>query len=489
MFSRYFDSARVPASLALLSAATLSLSLAACGDSSAEEGNDEVDESADTDAGSDSSDASTGEEGSSGSGSETAETTADDTTTADTTTTEGSTDAGTETADDTTTADTSTDTSTEEDTTEEDTGIKLDVADEGCQPPLGGNIQSFIWIANSNEGTVSKIDTQALVEVGRYQVLPGGGGSPSRTSVNQQGDMAVAARTGGVTKIIGNSMTCPDTNGTPGVQTSAGPNDVVAWDDEECRAWHAPMPYTNMRAVAWTASVWDDNNCLWETPQLWVGGNTSADGSVEVRLLDGDDGTTIQTVAIPELSLPLGHGAYGAVVDSEDNLWLAQIYENQMVRVDREDFSYELYDEPEHVYGIAIDSDDRVFLCNRHVMRFDAMSSVFDTSLIEDWQGFYGHTGGCMIDDQGRLWKGIDDALYAVDTDTLEIVDTIAMPEGLMWGIAIDFHGYVWSIPKGGDTAYRVDPDTHDIESVGGLVGAYTYSDMTGFSLEQVNPQ
>ena len=42
---------------------------------------------------------------------------------------------------------------------------------------------SYIWIANSVEGTISKIDTQTLVEEGRYIVRPDSNGNPSRTSL------------------------------------------------------------------------------------------------------------------------------------------------------------------------------------------------------------------------------------------------------------------------------------------------------------------
>ena len=121
-----------------------------------------------------------------------------------------------------------------------------------------------------------------------------------------------------------------------------------------------------------------------------------------------------------------------------------------------------------------------------HISRFDPVSEQFETVLLEDWQGFYGHAGSCMVDGDGILWKTIDDMLYGVDTTDLSVVDMIQMPEGMQWGVAIDFYGYVWTIPRNGTTAYRVDPTDHTIESIGGLVGAYTYSDMTGFMLNGV---
>ena len=65
--------------------------------------------------------------------------------------------------------------------------------DQGKTPDFGGppgcgdsggapdTMFSYIWIANSGQGTVSKINTKSGVEEGRYYVE---GGSPSRTSMS-----------------------------------------------------------------------------------------------------------------------------------------------------------------------------------------------------------------------------------------------------------------------------------------------------------------
>ena len=72
------------------------------------------------------------------------------------------------------------------------------------------------------------VATESLEEVGRYRVRPDSAGSPSRTSVNLAGDVAVANRSGGITKVFANIESCQDTNGTPGIQTSTGANDILA---------------------------------------------------------------------------------------------------------------------------------------------------------------------------------------------------------------------------------------------------------------------
>ena len=367
--------------------------------------------------------------------------------------------------------------------------IKWDVLDAdldgGCAGE-GGDLESMIWIANSSQGTVSKIDTQALTELGRYWVRPDHAGSPSRTSVNAVGDMVVGARHGGVTKIFFDVDNCVDSNGTPGIQTSSGANDILDWDQEECRAWHTPMNYTSIRAVSWTNGIWNEQTCTWEGMEVWVSGDQGQMGTVDVMRLDGETGMIVEMIQVPEMPISLNVGAYGAVVDEGNNLWLAQIYSEHLTRVDYQTLDYEHWIQPIHTYGIAYHGG-YIYLCNREVARFDPNTETFDMiEMIEDWNGFYGHTGGCMVDGDGILWKGIDDALYGVDTANLQVVDTIAMPEGMQWGVAVDFDGFVWTVPRNGTTAYRVDPGDHSIMSVSGLVGAYTYSDMTGFMLSGV---
>jgi hypothetical protein len=129
-----------------------------------------------------------------------------------------------------------------------DLGVQPDV-EHGCGGGgLGGGEPdfSYIWIANSDQGTISKINTVTMEEEGRYRVRPDGGGSPSRTSVNLNGDVAVASRQGGLTKVYARLSDCPDPN-----NTSTGPNDIKPWPDG-CVAWHLPFPFSTQRPVAWT---------------------------------------------------------------------------------------------------------------------------------------------------------------------------------------------------------------------------------------------
>src|SRR5262249_3100522 len=147
---------------------------------------------------------------------------------------------------------------------------------------------------NSTQGTITKIDTQTVTEVGRFIVRPDSNGNPSRTSVNLQGDVAVANRSGGVTKIYAVEDRCQESNGQPGIQTST---DAVflPWGEEECVAWYSPFVYASQRPVAWTQGEFDLNTCSYVDTMLWTSGTNA---STDVLLLDGEDGAVVDMVTL-----------------------------------------------------------------------------------------------------------------------------------------------------------------------------------------------
>ncbi|MCP4675517.1 MAG: hypothetical protein GY854_08425 [Deltaproteobacteria bacterium] len=343
---------------------------------------------------------------------------------------------------------------------------------------------SYIWISNNDEGTVSKIDTKTVTELGRYQVRPDGAGQPSRTSVYFGGDVVVAARTGGVSKFFADPADCQESNGVAGIQTSTGGNDVLLWNQEECRAWHTPFNYISMRALAWTSGEYNSSTKTWENARVWATGTTS-DFRFEVVLMDGENGQVLQTIELTDVLVgDHDHGGYGGVVDSENNFWIVQIYSQKLIKVSFEDFTYQVWDEPVGVYGVTLDGEGRIWTCNERLGRFDPASATWDTGDLIEIGEFFNLTGGCMADGEGILWNSINDKLYAIDTETFAIVDTIIIPESPLWGVAIDAEGYVWTMARYGTTAYRVDPSNHTYETLQGLVGAYSYSDMTGHTLK-----
>jgi hypothetical protein len=352
----------------------------------------------------------------------------------------------------------------------------------------GGNPEfSYLWAANSSQGTISKIDTMTVTEVGRYQVRPDAAGSPSRTSVSLSGHVAVASRSGGVTKFYATEEHCEESNGMPGIQTSLN-NVALPWDQEECRAWHTPFQYSSQRPVAWAPGEWNSGNCSWDDELLWSAGRFG-NNQDEVVLIDGETGVVLETIPIIGLK-PDPYGIYGAAVDSEGNFWGTGWADgNHLVRVDIDTFEPTVWDGPSstgmgsHWYGMTVDVDGYVWNCASRVARFDPMDESWTVS-----DELPGWSAGCMADgnEDGLLWLGASGlGLRAIDRVTLQIVHEWPTPSS--YGVSVDFEGFVWAVDGSG--AHRVDPETGQLLSYNGLTGAYTYSDMTGAALSAVgNP-
>jgi hypothetical protein len=335
---------------------------------------------------------------------------------------------------------------------------------------------SFLWAANSDQGTISKIDTKTVTEIGRYIARPDSSGSPSRTSVSLSGHVAVANRNGGVTKIYADQQFCDESNGMPGIQTSTN-SQFLPWGTEECIAWHKPMLYESQRPVAWGPGEFDEGSCQWEDEELWT---AATNGQViDVFVLDGDDGATKEMVTI-EGVLPDYFGIYGAAVDGNGDFWGSQLGWGKLIRVNREDMTFDVWTQPQDGswYGMTVDSEGFVWLCSDFVGRFDPGTETWQTAHVG------GYTG-CMADaaENGLLWMSDGQGVIGVNRDTLQVEKQ--WPAAGSYGISIDFEGYVWAVAYG-TTVSKIDPVNGQFWTYNGLVGAYTYSDMTGYALSNV---
>lgn len=372
-----------------------------------------------------------------------------------------------------------------------DLGVMPD-AGMGCGGGMGGVEFSYIWVANSGQGTISKINTETLVEEGRYRVRPDSAGNPSRTSVNLSADVAVANRYGGITKVYARVADCKDTNGTPGIQTSTGPLDILAWGTEECVAWYTAMNYTTQRPLAWSKGTLDPVTCTYSEQKVWTAAaQSNVGGSIVVSLLNGDTGAIEMEVPIPEI--PIGSfGPYGAATDAEDNFWFVDSGNDgavqELVRVSAIDFSYDIWPTPPiNPYGFTVDTKGRPWVAGYTggVARFDPVTETFDVQPAVSGLGI-------QEDAQGRMWMAVypwvdPNTVVAIDRETMAIIKTIPLAgSSLVKGISIDFFGKVWAVDQGA-SAFRIEPELGTFDVYSGLTSPYTYSDMTGWGLANVN--
>lgn len=394
-----------------------------------------------------------------------------------------------------------------------DAGELLDIGGggEGPDPTAGGDCPggggasqddaySIIWIANSPEGTVSKIDTRTQAELARYLTGPNeGADDPSRTSVNLSGDVAVSNRSGSVTKIASVEENCVDANDDGTIQTSTGAGDVLPWGEDECVLWHLELPSDGNNNHGPRPTAWDggagasSGTCSAPDEKLWVGYWDAEGNSGEFRRIDGETGSVLDDISVPLWNNSgRDYGPYGGAVDGQGNLWAIGLREN-LVRIDAQTQEVQRWSVPDgsEPYGIAIDGSARVWMAGWEgaVTRFDPATEAFETLDTPDGR----RMRGLQVDREGTVWIAANDPCGAisVDAESMTFLETDIPLPGCddPVGVSIDVDGSVWLPDRQANVAFKLDPATLDSITFTGLVGPYTYSDMTGAGLGLVvNP-
>ncbi|MCS6915647.1 MAG: hypothetical protein RMK29_12650 [Myxococcales bacterium] len=331
----------------------------------------------------------------------------------------------------------------------------------------------FIWLSNSGDGTVSKINTETGVELGRYRTGPGNG-NPSRTSVDLDGNVWVGNRNNNtITKIgLKEAGNCVDRNGNGVIDSSTGPNDVRPWTgtwgggvagaQDECVLVHVALQHGNAE------TPWDVRAVTVDKNNYVFAGGLTARGFYKLA----PDGTIVA-------SMNSHRGHYGAVADKDGNVWTMAGGQFYVERHNNNLTSVQQYYIGVAGYGIALDRNGRVW-SSEWGNRFSRMNP--DGSGL---QIFY-HTGCCA---QGLAVANNGDVFIAGSLSQGYVhhynnnggfVYRYDIP-GNPTGVAIDAAGKIWTSNYNTGTASRIDPVTRQIHTFLNLSYPYNYSDMTGF--------
>jgi streptogramin lyase len=377
-----------------------------------------------------------------------------------------------------------------------------------CPDPgiTGDDVEiAFIWIANSAEATVSKIDTRTGEEVARYATGPAEQGEPSRTSVSLYGDVAVSNRgamfggPGGVTKIAAREEDCDDRDGSGTIETSNGLGNVLPWGEDECVLWNRGIPSTQYtegpRPTAWEGTL--EDGCPVPNPRLWVGWHTVS-GEATFHRLRGRTGAIEDTVMVAGNSLE--YGPYGGAVDGNGDFWVIFWQLGPLVRIDGMSLDVERIEMPappadlQWAYGIALDQYGNPWIASA------GTAAVYDVARGQ-WE--FVSTGnasmrGVAVDGQNRAFFAVDAVaaggcgVAVLDIDARSLLESVIEVPGCTTpvGVSIDVEGHIWVVDQIANAAFKLHRETFDLElMVTGLVAPYTYSDMTGAGLDLVvNP-
>jgi hypothetical protein len=352
---------------------------------------------------------------------------------------------------------------------------------------------SYIWIANTLDSRLSKVDTQLAVEVARYATCPVENCQPSRTSVNLHGDVVVTnkdAFPGSAMKVAASIDDCVDQNDNDIIETSTGPTDVLPFGEDECVLWYTELPTAGFSAHGVRATAWDGTTdpMSGEGGHVWVGTcdfDNQTDNEV-VYQLDGDTGEIVEQVVLPlEMNC-----AYGGAMDSGGGLWIFDrtVDDRHIIRVDIDSLTYS---EPVDLggYGITVHPDGRVWTSgadntnsNHAVYRYDPL---FDSLESQPTVGGGGIAVGVEMS-AGYMWIcNWTDSLHKVNEVDMDVEATYLIGQEVI-GVAVDFEGYVWAVDREGEAAYKFDPELEEVVATVPIPFPYTYSDMTGVQLKSV---
>jgi streptogramin lyase len=376
-------------------------------------------------------------------------------------------------------------------------GVEHETVHDQLQLSQTPVILPFIWVPNEGQGTVSKINTETGDELGRYRVAPHSNCSPSRTTVDLQGNCWVGVRDAGTVVKIGlyEAGQWIDRNGDGTCQTSQDVNgdgditgaELLPWGQDECVLYEVvlisgyegtyapgtyPGPYdyghwsTSPRGLAIDAS----NN-------LWAGAWTSR----TYYYIDGLTGAILNSV---DLS-PWGHTPYGAVIDGHGVLWSAGQSQNHVLRLDPSTNppTISTLSLNHFAYGLGVDYLGHLFVSgwtNRTLSRVDVSAGVLEWT-----QGKleFARVRGLACTSDNDVWiaSTANGRVYRCDNDG-NLKASVYVGNGPT-GVAVDAAGKVWSCNLYDEYITRIDPATNTVDLQKHIVasgGHYSYSDMTG---------
>jgi streptogramin lyase len=281
---------------------------------------------------------------------------------------------------------------------------------------------------------------------------------------------------------------CYDKNDNDVIDTSTGPTDVKAWEEDECMMWHTPLggQSSGARATAWDGEE-DPETGL--GGHVWIGTCNFVGYEQKVYKLDGEWGDIDEEIWAP-ISC-----AYGGAMDGTGGFWIYDSGGYQIARVDTATLEVETH-QVNCGYGISVDSQGRVWtggwgnMVNSCVSRFDPATNTEEYVNVSGAQFLRGIAVGIADTmSAGSVWAAdTSGRLYEIDEETVTVLDDWTVGGDNMIGVAIDFEGYVWTVSQGANSAYKFNPETAEQTSV--IIGSmpYTYSDMTGAQLHNVLP-
>lgn len=374
-------------------------------------------------------------------------------------------------------------------------GVDASTVADRLQLAARGSVLPYLWVPNSGDHSVSKIDTRTGRELGRYRVAPAGvNGNPSRTTVDLRGNCWVANRNSStVVKVglleLGGFI---DRNGDGVIQTSRDLNgdgsitgaEMLDWGQDECvlhevvlipgrEGRHVPGTYLG----GYVDNYWNPGPrglAVDASGNLWAGTHDT----MRYHYIDGETGTILRTVDVS--SVP--HTAYGAAIDQRGQLWSSGYREGTpqtLLRLDTVTGEFQGITLDFNPYGLALDGRGHLFVSAHQQSILTRWNT---TTAQREWSVPIESNGrGVAVTEDGDVWV-VSTSARILGRYSNAGVRKASIPIGPgPTGVAVDAAGKLWVMGDGDEWLRRIDPVTESVDLVKRVAGAhYGYSDMTG---------
>ena len=383
----------------------------------------------------------------------------------------------------------------------EGVSTRIEIVDNQLQLSKEPAALPFIWVPG-DEGVVSKVNTETGDELGRYRVALYGG-SPSRTSVDLDGNVWVGLRTAGTVVKIGlhEAGQYIDRNEDGIIQTSRDLDgdghitgaEILPWGQDECVLFEVVLVpgYEGTYTPGAYEGSYDTD--YWGTSprglavdaknNLWVGTGSPQ----KLYHIDGATGEILEVIDVS----PWDHYNYGASMDGNGILWLLHRWHyptaptpTELLRVDPFDLeSIRVVHLPYEQYALSPDYLGHLFLTGWESNKLFKIDIETDEMI---W--VKNTTEGCargiaVTPEDNHVWVADtcrnSTLRYDNDGNFIAEVGGLAGPSS----IDVDAAGKVWVTNRNDEYIHRIDPETNTVDlskRLSGTGGHYSYSDMTG---------
>ena len=314
----------------------------------------------------------------------------------------------------------------------------------------------YIWVANSIDSTISKIDTRSGEVIGTFTLQKDGKvcTDPSRTTVDLDFNVWVGCR--GSANVF---------------KVSHKTGEVIFAIDVD--------PGPRGMAIDANGNFWVGCDAAGATDPVY-----KIDGQTGECLMGNQPGCKSPAVVVDDFP-------YGAAIDQRGFLWVVCRRSHTLIKIDTATAqivgTYRRTDGGcTSFYGIAIDQLNNVWLGNfscSDVLKFDGLTGEF----LGGFPSGGSVTRGVAVDQDGNVWvanSGTSTATKLHGADG-KIINTLNVGQHPI-GIAVDAYGHVWSVNRNSNDVYKINGLTMEVQPFAVGQGPYTYSDMMGTALRTI---